>query len=504
MRKYNPDEALLQAWKRKLEALEKSTNPKRILLKANLLQILDEDNDACIRLSHFNTKRERLLGSDHQQGFTWNRHFAWFWAIVSLFTSNAPKGGSRLRAALEDIPIEPLFTELQRNKAAPPVPVELDEKAFENALFLEPSKALSDLETRITRLDFNADRAELAPILERLHALKYRLSSDSYQDFLNFFFEKYPLYTLTYFYNQYLKDPHESPTNQDFIEHELIGRSLLDNFVLNQGPIKKQLYGLQTLIMALAMQRTLKEAPLQKLLVNTATQEMLIEELDTLYLGTSERIGLKGNILSLLPKKVKEEGLGQSKSDADPNKPFDLPFAVLEAMFQHGDQFKLKKKDNLLIHIAHLACQKLLPVLIKKNIADIHRQEMQTFNFLSEKILRNDKVMKHSIESYEYTLDPITMTTRIPQEYQWPVSSTGKILAATLIGEEYTRNVVKKLSTEKPSHRHVNWVINSLKYLKPQFLNTIVSTFSTPLRSESSTSIPSEEEPRSQALSNAK
>lgn len=238
---YDSDEAQLRAWRIKLAPIV----TKRRLLKNELMAPLNRGGYAAENLSEFNRLRNELLlpyqlfGPDHQQGFSWTPSFFWwFFPLFWLFPGLIPQG-SQLRKALEDVPAVEEREPLSRND------VWLEDDTYQTALFENPADALKDLIAR-----FATGKYDIHAMLERVHALKYRLDSDMYSHLLKKLYHANPVQTTLYFYQVYKNRHHDTLLCNDFVECHMLAEAIMTTFVRQFGHVNLQMeHGLELLIL---------------------------------------------------------------------------------------------------------------------------------------------------------------------------------------------------------------------------------------------------------------
>ncbi|KTC86366.1 hypothetical protein [Legionella brunensis] len=461
MLKYNSEEALLVAWKKKLEAI--TTN--RTQLKKELLDLLESTSktSAPFRLSQFNRMRTQLLNDEHNQGWSWTSNFSWLWRILSfltffqLFKTN-PQPGSRLRQALEELP--PINTELV-TIASPLEIISLDDAQFEEALFYEPQKAFNDLQIRMQNLK-NTSKTEILISIERLEAIKFRLSPQDYCHFLSNLFEIAPKECLNYHYQLYREDNYEVFNSHEFIEHHLMARTLMRLFVSGKKIIPEDielnpyLYAAQQLILILSF-TSAENDPLQTLISRSSSGSI---DLETVYTDVSDQI------LEILKTKI-EQSRFESRS-------YSTPLKVAEDLFENT---KLKTHP-LLIQVTRLACELFL-LTYHSATSDSKTKEWQpstlayqTLKLFSEKILGSwrSPFNLNNLEQSSLLLDPYQFHSDVHPDYQAAELSIMAILIhTTLSGEDGLRQArkINSISTKEFNAQQLDWILDRVASVYP-------------------------------------
>ncbi|WP_028388117.1 hypothetical protein [Legionella fairfieldensis] len=440
MRQYNEDEARLQAWRNHLNSVE--TNRK---LKNELLNILNQEEETFLILENFNKKREKLLSNEHGQGFAWTPSFNWFWIILSLFLPSFRKNptGSRLREALQEEPARPDIIVFGNSEKEIPVTTQLlDNSTYEEALFNAPHKALGDLLTRINNLKINNSES-LDVILERLYAIKYRLTPDYYQTILTELFREHPVATLGYYYNHYVANNNDLPEAHEFIEHHLMGEALMALFILpfdtinpiggtNPNPC---IFEVQRILLLLAL-----ESKIPPLSLNSFLTSMKEEGIDKSELPSQ----LNNQLFSLLftnlnttgkdeSEKLKEqkELKGEINNLLQTATNFKTSDQLLHAIFS-SNKLNLDKQQPLMVQVARQACELLLEKSEQREQNTGH-PVYEFLMWLSEQILNSKKDVDEAInksdpnsEAHRFNrpavstalLSPYIHGSQIPENYQ--------------------------------------------------------------------------------------
>ncbi|MGQ3892549.1 hypothetical protein [Legionella sp. CNM-4043-24] len=277
MKLFTAEAAKLRAWKKKLQPIQSN----RQQLKSELISLLsNEDFPAFYRWSQFNRRRAELLhGNHHHQGFYWTPSFNWFYSLLNALTRGhfvRKKKGSRLREALaDDIHLDTRLLSLNDYELAGCDPV-LTDKQFEKALFESPELALGDIKTRLTANDNHVNA-----LIERVHALKYRLDTSTYEYLLSQLFQKHPAQAALYFYRAGKLGHYDTPADNDFIELNLLVHTLMQHFIRNTANIHLHNHNIIYLLSLISISSTpaLQEAiakknkqceadPFLKLLIN--------------------------------------------------------------------------------------------------------------------------------------------------------------------------------------------------------------------------------------------
>lgn len=492
MRKYTRKEARLEAWKNKINNIKTD----RETLKNDLLEILRQKD-----WKKFEHKRTYLLEENHGQGLGWTPTLSWLWSFISFFlpTTWNPLPGSQLRQALEDgISLDTSLLSLETSLAAPKA-VLLEDTAYEDALFNEPASALSDIQTRMKKLDeglqgVDAGKKELDTktttelldtVFERLHAFKYRLTADSYQKLLSDLFQKHPVETLSYFYHRYSKDPNPLPKPQDFVENQLISQALMDMFVLCYpvAAVNQRIFAMQKLLIVLAKQNQPDKNPLKKLLADAKEHRIessqIHAELDLLYDELGKE-GLKAKVIALLPEEEQKKG-NQSPlfSTGGEGRPFDFPIGVLEQMLNYPKVFDFSIELPLIKHIARLGCQELLQTYHQKNKEHGNFQLHSTITFLSDKILGTWQAAckeggtRYNPQMCEEILRPYAYGSAVNNAYKNAERFANQIIISNMTGtaldkaREIAKSFLDKGNRNPLTKEEINWLLYRIGTLQP-------------------------------------
>ncbi|MBA2652769.1 MAG: hypothetical protein H0U73_10950 [Tatlockia sp.] len=265
MRKYNEIEAELQQWKRELVSLKEKSEAKK-----KLISIIDGRGSPEVRSSKFKKAKNELLKPAEEESWSF---WSFLWSLICCFWPSPPpiSDTENLKILLkEGITIKtPRRLRLPEGSSGNSSPNDLLEEAdYELALFIEPQKALADIQHRIESLPQRSDKPtdasdksldvsdeQLTNIMERLDAIKNRLNPGTYQNLLTQLYKKYPIDTLIYHYQRYVKaEEAEVSQPEEFIEMELMSRALIDLFILDikTDPLSMRCYAIQELLLLLA------------------------------------------------------------------------------------------------------------------------------------------------------------------------------------------------------------------------------------------------------------
>ncbi len=368
MHKYNEKEAILQKWKKILLNLRDNSKNKKALLN-----IINSDKKVEIRLFEFNKKRVSILQEEKNSEESLS-FFGWIWSIiVSLFCFCWPQisAPSDLQTQLlAEISPESVSRISERTTDSGNFTL-LNDADFEEALFINPAKAFADIRARINFLP--EIRGKINNIIERLDAIKYLLTADTYQKMLTKLYESFPLETLCYQYKNYKSDQEKFIGPEEFLELELMSRALMDLFILplDTDPMNLRCFAIQELLLVLSLSH-LKRPPLIVILEDAIKNKTKLSELfKTLGPGYEQA---KSQILNLVPGSIEH----LKDSTLILNKVIELQNYRREKNFIYQPIF---------LNFARLACQELL-----SNYHQFPQQHNnivlhQTIEFLSTAIL---------------------------------------------------------------------------------------------------------------------
>ncbi|OCH98349.1 hypothetical protein A8135_12400 [Legionella jamestowniensis] len=462
MRKYNSEEALLFAWRQKLATIK--TN--RESLKTELLNILDAETSTYHRLSRFSDKRRELLSEEHQQGWSWTANFNWLWNFLSFisfgrFTIN-PQPGSRLRDALLTPP--EINTELITADASSTEALQLDDLQFETALFSEPQKAFQDFHNRSRQLTNAASPTEKVRVIERLEALKLRLSPHDYHHALTQLFEQAPQECLTYYYALYRKEnSFDVLTEHDFIECYLMAETFVRLYISPEKEIPSNIeshpfiFAAQELILILSvLNGNTKIDPIEKML----SEPSFTAAREGVYLEVKEQI------LTALEQHISSERFNYDS--------YQTQSKVMEDLYQH-----IKPKPHpLLMQVTRL----IVEVFIRThyNVIEEKRREWLpghfnylTLKFFAEKILGTlpAKFEIDSIEDNNALLAPYNYSSGIHPTYRAAEKHAVAILVSGSFFTGNSLNTARKLCCEHQlSPQEKDWILYRVHSAYPHLI----------------------------------
>lgn len=485
MRQYDDDEALLWAWEEKLKKIP-DTNKKDKDHKSELLTIFTKTSDsAASRLKVFNKEKTALLTEFKKDD--WPPFIAWFVSFFrSLFGSEEPQ---HLRKALEEETtikkVDLLSSSKKQTENGQASATSLNYEAYEEALFTDPQKAFADLQGRIK--SFTSDE-NLKEILDRLHAIRYRLTSGTYQELLSELYEKAPVETLSYCYDRYTKDPTlEVDDAYQFIEHELMNRTLINLFI---SPIKNQnarCEAIQRLLLLLALSG-FSNPPLKELLAKTTSdqiknnEKMLSDNLQATAAkdGQPKPIYIQGR--DLIHDLWKKEHDGALLSE----NVLKSPFKMLKISTKTFYKTPSTDKNPLFQSFAKLACQELFlnyynPEFNKPSANQVNL----TIELLSGKILGTweGKIGEKIKLVAEEIFRPFHANSKVPPQYKKAVFHANEIILQTLVGDiknEATQEKIietaKKIKDQDLKPHELTWISSAIEWALPKDLATKVKT----------------------------
>ncbi|MBA2709351.1 MAG: hypothetical protein H0U57_01975 [Tatlockia sp.] len=367
MHKYNEKEAILQKWKKMLLNLRGTNKNKKALL-----DIIDSQKNAELRLLEFNLKKVDILQQETNETENLS-FFTWLWScIVSFFCFWDPQTPSL--SGLEELllidVIPESFTRLSETSIDSGNIDLLNDANFEEALFTNPAKAVADIRGRINYLP--DIRGKINNILERLDAIKYLLTADTYQDLLAKLYKYYPLETLIYHYQSYSEDVERFVGPEEFLELELMSRALMDLFILplDTDPLSLRCFAIQELLLVLACSH-LKNPPLMQVLNGARENKTNITECFRTLSPAYEQA--KSTMLELIPGST--EHLKNSTL---------ILGRVVELQNNLAKHFIYQP---IFLNFARLACQELLSNYHQFPEQHTNSVLNQTIEFLSSAIL---------------------------------------------------------------------------------------------------------------------
>lgn len=479
MRPFTPEIELMIQWKEKLSAIStKRSALKKELLNLLNLSALDKENSTHsaykTRYEAFNRRREELLQENHAQGWVWIPHFTfirkWFWRSLSWLPFSWAKkshtSGSKIREALTNEMTRStsvLFTGMEQigNDT-------LDDSEFEKALFDAPNQALNDLVRRITKLNQTSNASEKRQAIERVNAIKFRLSPKIYREYLNQLFIKAPKESLVFFYKIYQQEHRGYPKNSyQFIEHHLMARNLLDYFVLKTLPITEEknldsiLYNIHYLALFLNT-ATLHSIdpindPIEALL---SSDKPPLNAIDTIYRGGED------SVFNQLTERLPHNDQG-----------YAIPLTIIKAIHEGNRTWK----DPLFIHFIRLACESLMLSYTKRGVSnhswDGGRLAPETLLFFA-KILNNNNsvtIKNHNLADSQF-LDPNQTKPFFPNPY----CHSEKLAVDIIIGCYYSNGIQTALKLYKTyfsnnpiTPMELDWILGRVSYYYPQLVEPL-------------------------------
>ncbi|KTD24693.1 Uncharacterised protein [Legionella lansingensis] len=493
---YNTKTARLMLWKQRLKNFN---DTDREPLKAHLLSLLSNPKyDPETRWQNFNTERAKLLGEEHNQGWSWTPHFNWLWTILyylsfTLIKIN-PQPGSRLRQFLAEEP------EIDIKEVTPDATtsisdeVNLTDDAFEHSLFFKPEEALADLHTRIERLKApksEYDPKEIEVAIERLDAIKLRLAPQVYRDYLDTLFTRAPRECLNHFYSVYLADLKSHPYEpHQAIEYYLMARTLLNVFVLrgkkidDVEEINPILYDIQKLVILLSW-KTKKDS--DPLLALASVPKETSDAIDAIYSGKTsssqkktkrrdQETSLKDKILKELQDKMGEKRF-QSKSRS-----YDFPHRVL------ADMYEELKVDNhpLLIQFVRLACENLLFAYVQGKGEGTWKEgymSYDTLHFLVKNIL-NAWPQKFNFFNQDkgVLLNPYSHGSSFFVNYRLAEKITAEVLLQAAVVPAWGLDVALKCCKEYLKNKalepqELDWILARVRHVYPELVEPLKYIF---------------------------
>lgn len=366
MREWNVSEAELMDWKRKLENVYRhrpTKNKKREQLKDELLAIINDPNEsAATRLHRFKKRRHELLSDSHNQGWKWEGQFS---GIASILSYILPKWilnlqkGSQLRLLLKDDFVPPARTLLSIHNTNQLTTDSLDDDSkFEQALYYDIAKALTDLKNRIDCADTETPSIEIQTLLERLYSIKERLEPMFYFNLMKKLYEVAPLQTTRFFADQFINEPDKAISLQNFMECFLLANQLIKKFIdscidtnqLHHGQELLLLLSLNEDIYKEAVTETYKEGMHQEPPQNIPHPLMqLIEQMD------SHRVQPLHFIMKALQAKLGAVWSTNEQKIVNSNSVMDNVQA-LKAVYKK----KLGRANLLVVHVARQLAERLL------------------------------------------------------------------------------------------------------------------------------------------------
>ncbi|ASQ45253.1 hypothetical protein [Legionella clemsonensis] len=474
MRKYNSEEALLYAWRQKLNTIDTKREP----LKKELLTLLDDVNaNSSDRLIQFNKRKNTLLGDEHQQGWSWTANLNWLWNFISFISFGYLKlnsqPGSRLREALLITPeVDNQLVTIDSNAIET---IFLDDSQFEAALFSEPQKALQDFRCRLQRLKKAEDTKENLQIIERLDALKRRLPPQDYQNYLIQLFEHAPKECLTYYYALYQKENIQD--QYEFIESYLLAETLIKLYVSPEKDISAKenshpfIFAAQELIILLSFLNSgiNKIDPIKQILAESSfspTREDLIRE--SIYLQ------VKKQILDVLEKKIDSTRFKYTS--------YDTPLKIIKDLYEYVNP----KPHPLLMQVTRLVTEVLIRthynvVEEKQKEWSSDRLNYQTLNFFAGKILQTWPSDFHinSVKDNTSLLNPHQYASGIMRDYQPAEKHAVAILVSGSLNIKEGLKTARRIRCESQlTQLEKDWIVRRVlsvyPHLKPQ-LNSVLN-----------------------------
>ncbi|VEG90800.1 hypothetical protein [Legionella spiritensis] len=498
MRVYNEDEALLQAWKKKLEKIETSHDD----LRNRFLAILEQEHASVYkRKTEFYQLKNKLTSDEHGQGFSWTPHFQWFWNLLSFFlptswlNSIQPKG-SRLRQALEEKPVfsTELLT-LEKNEHGNIAVEKLDDEQFEAALFDVPEqarKALHDAANRLNDLTPECDEETVTNLIERVYALKSRLDPLSYQRLLVPLYQHHPRTTLAFFYEQYRQDQKSIPDEQDFIEQHLMAKAMMDQWVCSSPDINIHRHNIHYLLIFLTLSQydtfhpnllhksyrdyqSRNKSLIPEDFIRHLLTEWVHEGKARVNFSASYKI-IKDALENAFPDEFLEEKRRHSSGD-----PFANPLTMLRFIFTRllpqdkSSKHRAMTDQPLMVHIAREACTRLLLDYEQSSDDPIWKTSSagsETMKLLSDDILAtwlpnfaltNDRTIRHEL------LNPDRISS-IPPSFKRPEDVVRRITFPSaqdgfdpvIAARHYRSQINPAFMTES-----IEWILLRIKETRP-------------------------------------
>lgn len=454
MRKYSKQEAILQKWKKSLLQIADSEN------KQSLLDIINSEKNAEQRYSEFNQKKETILQTKDDS------ILAWIWSfVIYLFWCCWPQNKS---INLEEL----LLTEIsvkEFGRMSGPSSEDgnaafLEDTVFEEAIFNKPEDALDNIQRCINLLP--RDSSKLKKIFERLEAIKSLLTAGCYQTLLAQLYKKYPLETLNYQYQLYIEESEKFVGPEEFLEYELMSRTLMDLFILplDTDPINQRCFAIQELLVLLALSNQ-EKAPVATMLANAITNRTktseLFKQLGPCYEET------KSQIIEFIP------GIR-----------FQNSTTILEDLIQNNSQQTILSYQPIFLNLARLACQELLLNYHQYPQQQHSKVLHKTIEFLSSKILKTwfdakterqkteqlmkeRKTLQETIFSYEECcaiLSIFSQTQTSEFNYQNAIFYSNQLVMASLSGTKDLLSKVNDFNSLKP-HEKI-WVLSVIERLQ--------------------------------------
>lgn len=468
MRLFNEDEALLRAWKNKLETV--TSNRHR--LKTELMDLLaDNEMSVISRKARFTSRLNELLNRDHNQGHFWTPSLNWLFTSLSfLFPSNwfRPKSGSRLRNALETPPVFEKFALLSINDFDQSVPgIRLNNREYEDALFDNPALALNELKTRFHAL--NNPEENVSELIERVHALKYRLDSNAYQRLLEKLYRNHPAQTALYFYQIYMRDQYDTPENNDFIELHMLGQGIMEHFVRSTRNVHLHNHNIVYLLTLLTMANS---PALQQVASNG--QDPFLQLLLNWYKPGKSEFSTYDEVYEPLKNAVISRMDSQERATREAHQIMlrsdsTLTLTPLQLLKDCCSLFATASHP-LLIHIAR---QSLEQMFIDYFARQPQESGYETISFITTQFVNSTIQHNHHklpiLEQWEKTLDTMRYVPSVPSSLRLAEKFAISLIRAIVLND--FNSAARKLRTQynnslSLSDAEVDWIIARVERIR--------------------------------------
>lgn len=506
MKQPNRAAVRIRAWKKKIATVETG----RKALQSELLNILSAESryqknsemDDLINsdeevLKAFEKKRERLLNAEHQQGFLWKPQFEWFNAFLSNYLPFLSwifikQPGSKLYAALSEEPKLHLYLTKEQLATEPKVQNVINTaEDYEQSLYENPEAALDDVRYRLSQLKSEVDPDSMNDLLNRLYALKQLVCPQIYQAIMNTLFMQKPFEAFTFFYTKYQLNQHSTPMPNDFIEHHMMARALLDLYVRRVNTLEEQennentdflnlhLHSIQYLLILLSMRDYCNNTESMDLIPQLFKGEIP----DQVY--SNHASAIKETICNKQPQKDREnlnvvKLLNSTDNDESPR-------AVLVEIYKW---LKPAKSDNpLLICFASLACEQLFIDYRKYSEEPswhFHHEGYETIQFIAREIIetlgKNDRLILTLTEKglHEDIANP---ENHFPTLFPRPVFHEAELFARRIMLEsapllegsnniealDYARKIRVELHPQL-DEAVIDWILLRVRHINPDLL----------------------------------